>query len=78
MNLNATITSGGMDSAAYLVAAKFSPQNTAAKIKETSVSTTALDLSLVTAPDSTAQPGYALGLRTSRITSLFPVVSKVS
>jgi prepilin signal peptidase PulO-like enzyme (type II secretory pathway) len=52
------------------------PQNTAAKIKETSVSTIALDLSSVTAPDSTAQPGYALGLRISRITSLLPVASK--
>ena len=41
MNLNATITSGGMDSAAYLVAAKFSPQKTAAKINEISVNTAA-------------------------------------
>jgi hypothetical protein len=42
VNLNATITSGGMDSAAYLVAAKFSPQKTAAKINEISVTTAAL------------------------------------
>ena len=41
MNLNATITSGGMDSAAYLVAAKFSPQKTAAQINEISVNTAA-------------------------------------
>ena len=34
MNLNATLTSGGMDSAAFLVAAKFSPQKTAAKIRK--------------------------------------------
>ena len=47
MNLNATITSGGMDSAAYLVAAKFSPQKTAAKINEISVNTAALLLASV-------------------------------
>ena len=41
MNLNATITSGGMDSAAYLVAAKFNPQKTAAKIQEISVNSAA-------------------------------------
>ena len=41
MNLNATITKGGMESAAYLVAAKFSPQKTAAKINEISVNTAA-------------------------------------
>jgi hypothetical protein len=47
VNLNATITSGGIDSAAYLVAAKFSPQKTAAKINEISVTTAALLLASV-------------------------------
>jgi hypothetical protein len=47
VNLNATITSGGMDSAAYLVAAKFSPQKTAAKINEISVNTAVLLLTSV-------------------------------
>src|SRR5215210_2284914 len=47
VNLNATITSCGTDSAAYLVAAKFSPQKTAAKINEISVNTAALLLASV-------------------------------
>jgi hypothetical protein len=47
VNLNATITSGGMDSAAYLVAAKFSPHKTAAKINDISVNTVVLLLDSV-------------------------------
>jgi hypothetical protein len=55
VNLNATMTSGGMDSAAYLVAAKFSPQKTAARINEISVSAAALSLRSVMALESTAR-----------------------
>jgi hypothetical protein len=55
VNLNATITSGGMDSAEYLVAAKFSPQKTAAKINEISVKTAALLLASVMPRSLTAR-----------------------
>ncbi len=42
----------GKNPAAYFVAAKFSPQKTAARIKETSVSTAVLSFIPLTAPDS--------------------------
>jgi hypothetical protein len=63
VNLNATITSGGMDSAAYLVAAKFSPQKTAAKINEISVNTAALLLASVMPRSLTARARRSPALR---------------
>jgi hypothetical protein len=52
----ATSRSGGMNSAAYLVAAKFKPQKTAARIREISVSNAALSFSPLTAPASLPSP----------------------
>jgi hypothetical protein len=54
-NLRAMNTSGGITSTAYLVAAKFSPQKTAARISETSATTVVLFLLPAIAPESTAR-----------------------
>ncbi len=70
-NRKATSSSGGMDRAANLVAAKFSPQKTAARIREISVSNTALSLVPATAPDSTPGPPRPQAPQSSRL----PVVA---
>jgi hypothetical protein len=52
----------GTEAAAYLVAAKLSPQKTAAEIREASVSTAAFSLSRVTTSDSTARTRWSAGV----------------
>lgn len=54
-NLSAMNTSGGIASVACLVAAKFSPQEAAARIKDTSVNAVLSSLASAMTPESTAR-----------------------
>jgi hypothetical protein len=54
VNRRPTSTSGGIEAVAYLVAAKFNPQNVAARTSETSVATAALFTDSDTGADCTA------------------------
>ncbi len=63
----ATSSSGGMDWAAYLVAAKFRPQETAARTSGTSVSPLVLPLPSVMKADSTSPSRWSLQAPASAI-----------
>jgi hypothetical protein len=67
-NRSATSIIGGMASAAYFVAAKLSPQKTAAKTSATSVATAPRSLDPLTVPPLTA----SLRARTRPSTRLKP------